>query len=166
MRKRRGRLCEIADLTGTAHKKEIRMIEINHSVLIQIGIFVVLVFVLNAVLYKPIREGLKKRKDKFSGLANDIETDRKKASEQEQDLAKGLLKAKNEGADKKEAIVADAAEQEKGIISEINAKAAKDLDELRAKIAGDVKAAEDTLEKEVDAFAAAIGEKILGRALS
>ncbi|SHJ48327.1 F-type H+-transporting ATPase subunit b [Desulfatibacillum alkenivorans DSM 16219] len=136
------------------------------TVVWQIINFLVLVVVLNMVLFKPIRKGLQERKTKFSGLARGIETDKTKAAEQEQTLSTSLLKAKNEGAAKKEAIVAEATEQEQGIINEINDKAAKDLEELRAKIAGEVKNAETALEKEVDAFAATIGEKILGRALS
>ncbi|MBI9077573.1 MAG: ATPase [Desulfatibacillum sp.] len=136
------------------------------TVVWQIVNFLVLVLVLNLVLFKPIRKGLQERREKFSGLTKGIETDRGKAAEQEKSLSASLLKAKNEGASKKEAIVAEATDQEQGIISEINDKAAKDLDELRAKIAGEVRAAETALEKEVDAFAATIGEKILGRALS
>lgn len=142
------------------------MIEINYSVFIQIANFLVLIFVLNYILYKPIRKGLRQRREKFAGLAGDIEADQKTAGDQESALAAGLLEARNKGADEKEAIVADAVQQEKEIISEINDKAAKDLEQLRTKIALDVKQAQSALEKEVDTFAAAIGEKVLGRALS
>ncbi len=142
------------------------MVSIDYSVFFQVANFLVLIFVLNYVLYGPIREGLKKRKEKFTGLARGTEADQKEAAQQREALSASLLEARSEGAAKKEALVAEAAEQEKDIIGEINDKAAKDLDALRAKIAGEVSQAESALAKEVDSFASAIGEKVLGRAMS
>jgi F-type H+-transporting ATPase subunit b len=62
-------------------------------------------------------------------------------------------------------LVQTAAEEEKAIIEKINQKAQAELVEMREKIAKDAETVRATLQKEIDVFADAIGEKILGRAV-
>ena len=50
-------------------------------------------------------------------------------------------------------------------MAEINAKAQASLAEIREKIAKDSAAVQASLEKQIDDFAKAIGQKILGRAV-
>jgi len=100
------------------------------STLIQIANFIFLIFILNIILYKPIRSVLIQRKEKITGLEEGIE-----------------------------------AEEEKEIIEKINKKAQANLAEVRQKIAKDAEEAKKSLLKEIDGFANAIGEKILGRAV-
>ena len=61
--------------------------------------------------------------------------------------------------------MAAASEEEKSIIGEINKKAQADLAEVQDKIKRDAEAVRTVLQKEVDDFAKAIGQKLLGRAV-
>ena len=59
----------------------------------------------------------------------------------------------------------EGAEEEKKIIDQINQKAQANLKEVREKIAKDAENVRVSLHKEIDTFANAISEKILGRAV-
>jgi len=132
--------------------------------LLQIANFLVLLFVLNLVLYKPIRKILRQRKEKFQGLEESANVTGRQAEEQNQAFAEGIRQARVKGQKAKEALVQAATDEEGAIVAKINAKAKEDLAEVKAKIVKDVDAVRSALEKEVDAFADAITQKILGRA--
>ena len=136
------------------------------SLFIQLANFLILIWVLNLILFRPIRSVLIQRKEKIAGLEQSAETASKDLQEKEDAYAKGIKEARTKGLKEKEVLVEQAAEEERGIIAKINERAQADLSEVRNKIAKDEEAAKVTLVKEIDGFANAIGEKILGRAIS
>jgi F-type H+-transporting ATPase subunit b len=135
------------------------------SVLIQIANFVFTIWVLNLLLYKPIRKILKQRKEKVDGLELSIETSAEDAREKDEAFVAGVKEARSRGVGKKNALVQEAADEEKSIIADINQKAQAELLEIRGKIKKEAEIARDSLQKEVDSFADQISEKILGRAV-
>lgn len=140
------------------------MVSVDGSLLIQIINFLFLLFVLNLVLFKPIRKILLERKEKISGLEKGIESLSTQANDQDQAYKDGLKGARTEGLKMKESFVEKASQEEKEIIDRINKKAQSSLAEIRAQVAEETEKARVILETEVDFFARAIGEKILGRA--
>ena len=141
------------------------MVSISLPILaIQIVNFLVLIFLLNLLLYKPIRGILRQRKEKLQGLETSVATANRQADEKNQAFSEGLKNARLKGQSQKEALVKAATDEEQAIVAEINNKAKEDLDAVRAKIAQDIDAVRASLEKDVDAFADAITTKILGRA--
>ena len=135
------------------------------SLLIQVVNFIFLIFILNIILYKPIRNVLIQRKEKIAGLEEGIEAFERDAIEKEDAFALGIKGARANGLKEKEALLIAAAEEESKIIEKINKKAQADLAEVREKIVKDAEVAKTSLLKEIDGFANAIGEKILGRAV-
>lgn len=141
------------------------MVSVDYSVLIQIFNFILLIIALNVVLYKPIRSILKQRNEKISGLEKGIETAKNDAEESEKAFGAGIKQARANGLKQKDALIDEATQEETKIISEINEKAQASLAETRQKIKNDIDGVRADLSKEVDAFANAISEKILGRAV-
>lgn len=141
------------------------MIDINVSLFIQIANFVLMIWILNIILYKPIRNMLNRRKEKVEGLEQNIERSNMDAKEKDEAYKSGVKEARIKGLKEKEALLLAAAEEEKEAIAKINEKAAADLVEIRGKIKKDVENVRTSLQQEVDAFANSIGEKILGRAV-
>jgi len=133
------------------------------SLIIQIVNFVFLIWVLNLLLYRPIRKILTQRKEKIGGLELSIETSNKDALEKDQAFAAGIKEARAKGLKEKDVLVQQATEEEKSIVAEINRKAQAELAEVRSKIKNDAQAVRESLHKEVDNFADQICEKILGR---
>ena len=135
------------------------------TVSLQILNFLVLIFFLNLVLYKPIRGILQKRREKMEGLEKDINGALKGADAKAESLEKGLADARSRGLKNRDEITEKGILEQKEIISDINEKAARELEEMRKKIAADILDAEASLKKEIPAFARAISEKMLGRAI-
>ncbi|MDM8553032.1 ATPase, partial [Desulfobacterales bacterium HSG2] len=114
---------------------------------------------------KPVRNVLLQRKEKITGLEQDIDDFKKGAKEKIDAFSSGIKDARAKGLKEKEAIMETAANEEKEIIGKINEKAAANLAEVREQIAKEAEDVRASLMKEVDVFAKNIGQKILGRAV-
>ena len=141
------------------------MINVDKSVFIQIINFLFLIWAMNVVLYKPIRKILLQRKEKIAGLEQSIENFGKNAQEKEDAYASGIKEARAKGQKEKEALLLTAQNEEKQLIEKINKKAQEDLVQMRDKIAKEAESVRISLQNEVGTFAAAIGQKILGRVI-
>jgi F-type H+-transporting ATPase subunit b len=141
------------------------MVNLDGSILLQIANFVLLVWILNMVLYKPIRKILKERADIVAGSQSQIDGALQQVQAKEDAYAEGLRQARVSGQKEKEALMQTAAEEEKAIIDAINESAQLELKAAKEKIAQEMGAVKLSLEADIDAFADAIGKKILGRAV-
>jgi F-type H+-transporting ATPase subunit b len=142
------------------------MISVDFTLFIQMANFIVLIFIMNFILYKPIRNILIERKKKIQGYKEDIDTRQRDAAESEQTFQAKISEARMKGLEKKEGFKQAGQEEEKHLISEINQKAQANLEAVCAQIAKDAEDARRKLKAEVKAFSSAIAEKILGRAVS
>ncbi|HKL83786.1 MAG TPA: ATPase [Desulfobacter sp.] len=134
------------------------------SAVYQMVNFLVLLFLLNLVLYKPIRNVILERKAKVGTLNSGVEKNLADLEKQKDDYKEGLRQARGEGLKKKEVFIEEASAQEKEIITRINQKAQANFAEIKAQVAEETEQARKALEAEVEVYAKAIGEKILGRA--
>jgi F-type H+-transporting ATPase subunit b len=132
---------------------------------VQAANLILLVFLLNIVLYRPIRQILEQRKKKINGLEETIEDSTDTLAEKESAYAAGIREARKKGMLEKDALIQVASEEEKRILDKINADAQEELNAVKAKIGQEAEAAKAALLKEVDTFANEIGKKILGRAV-
>lgn len=134
------------------------------SAVYQMVNFLVLLFLLNLVLYKPIRNVILERKAKVGTLSSGVEKNLGDLEKQKNDYKEGLKQARGEGLKKKEVFIEEASAQEKEIITRINQKAQANFAQIKAQVAEETEQARKALEAEVEVYAKAIGEKILGRA--
>jgi F-type H+-transporting ATPase subunit b len=133
------------------------------SLIIQIANFLLIIWVLNLILYRPIRNILRQRKEKIDGLELRIDTYTEDAQKKDDAFASGIQEARIKGLKEKETLLQAAAEEEKQIIANENNKAQAELAEIRKKIVKDAEAARASLQEKVDEFANDICQKILGR---
>ena len=134
------------------------------SLVYQMINFLILLFVLNLVLYKPIRNVLLERKAKIEGMQNGAEKAQSDLVAGEDAYNNGLKQARSKGLKSKEAFIEEASKEEKEIIDRINKKAQANFADIKKQVAQETEQARKALEAEVDVYAKAIGEKILGRA--
>ncbi|MBC2711498.1 MAG: ATPase [Desulfosarcina sp.] len=139
------------------------MVSVDGSIVLQMVNFLLLIWILNMVLYKPIRKILLERKEKVTGLQSDIDGSAQQVKSKEDAYAEGVRQARAAGQKEKEAMIQAAAEEEKVIIGKINESAQAELKAVKEKITQEMGTAKSALEEEIDAFADAIGQKILGR---
>ena len=142
------------------------MISVSPFLFVQMVNFILLIFILNAILYKPIRNSLIERKKKIQGAEEAIEGAKRNADEAGQTFKTKMGDAKMKGYQEKEALKQAGQEEEKRLVDEINQKAQAELEAVRAQIAKDAESARGKLKGEMKGFSAAIAEKILGRAVS
>ena len=141
------------------------MITMDITLVIQIINMFVLMFLLNGVLYKPVKKILKERSEKLQGMEAEISKHEKNAQLRQQEVdakmakASGKAKAALDSARSDAQAAGDAKLAE--IKSEAEAKKTKQLAEISAEIDG----ARKTLQENLDGFAASMASKILGRSL-
>lgn len=141
------------------------MIEVSGFLFVQMANFIVLIFILNFILYKPIRKILIERKKKIQGLEESIDASQRDAAETDQTFQTKVSEAKMKGHQQKEAMKQAGEEEERQLVEEINRKAQADLEAARAQVAKLAEQARTKLKAETKVFSAAIAKKILGRAV-
>ena len=139
------------------------MVSVDGSIVLQIANFLLLIWILNMVLYRPIRKILLERKEKMVGMQSDIDGSAQQVKSKEDAYADGVRQARAAGQKEKELLMQAAADEEKAIIGKINETAQAELKDVREKITQEMGTVKAALENEIDAFADAIGKKILGR---
>ena len=140
-------------------------VNIDITLVYQIANFLILIFVMNFLMYRPIRNMLAQRREKIGSLEENIEIAVKGAKENEDEFSTGIKIARSQGQKEKESFLEAAAAEEREIIDRINQKAHSEMNEVRQKIKNDADEVRKSLLKEVDTFANEIGKKILGRAV-
>ena len=139
------------------------MVSVDGSLVLQIVNFLLLIWIMNMVLYKPIRKILLERKAKVDGLQSDIEDSDRQVQSIEDAYAAGVRQARAAGQKEKEALLQAAQDEEKAIVGKINESAQAELRTVKEKITQEMGTVKAALEEEIDAFANAIEQKILGR---
>lgn len=141
------------------------MISIDLTVFIQMINFLILIWALNFVLYRPIRGIIAQRREKVNGLESTIEQFEQDVEEKAGAIDSGIKDAREKGQKEKEALEQAAREEEMQMKEKINEKAKQDLAEIREKVARETEEVRQSLQPQIDSFADQISEKILGRAV-
>ncbi|MCJ2165432.1 MULTISPECIES: ATP synthase F0 subunit B [unclassified Pseudodesulfovibrio] len=126
--------------------------------------FVVMVFLLNVVLIKPIREIIKKRKGLMADQLGKIEDFNESAGKKVADYEAQLAAARKEAGDIRNTAKEAGVAQEQAMLSVAGEEASSTIQTARAEIQSQVKAAMDQLTKDVDKYAEQATGKILGQA--
>ena len=139
------------------------MINIDQSLVYQLINFLLLLIILNAILYKPIRTILKQRAEKMTGLKAEAQKANGDMMQKEQDYQNRLQQARKEGFEQKNIFKLEGQEEEKKLLQQTNQKIEAELTQNRQKIAQQVEEARKKLSGEVTSFSQEIAQKILGR---
>ena len=141
------------------------MITIDITLFIQIINILILIVVMNAVLYKPVRTVLAKRKEKVGELSNSIETFKKNATLRKEEINRKLnsarIRAKEEIEKAKGDAQATTAESLAKVRQEVSVSKTSQLDEIKKQFAE----AQQQLSGQIDSFATDMAAKILGRSI-
>ena len=141
------------------------MITIDITVVIQIINILILIVVMNAVLYKPVRTVLAKRKEQLAELTNSIETFKKNAELRKEEITRKLndarSKAKEEIEKAKSTAQAATAESLVNVRQEATANKTVQLSEIHKQFTD----AQQQLSGQIDSFASDMAAKILGRSI-
>lgn len=141
------------------------MIDMDITLVIQIINMIVLMVFLNSVLYKPVREVLRKRSEKLQGMQGEISKFEKNAQLRQEEVDAKMAKASGKAKAALDTARADAqaagAEKLAAIKAEADADKDKQMADIKAQLAGATK----DLQANLDSFATQMASKILGRSL-
>lgn len=142
------------------------MLSLDYSVFIQLANFLVLLFLLNIILYRPVRRILKQRNEEMSKLGQQTAELEAEASARSRGLEESEAGVRKQGFKEKEVLKNDALELEKKMYQEASASAGSKIEEARRGTEKKVREIRQVLEKEVQLFSRELSEKVLGRRLS
>jgi len=142
------------------------MIDIDWTMFAQLINFLLLVFLLNLVLFRPIRTMLRDRQAKLLAQEADINllTDQGKGLEDE--IKEKLAAARRDGAGARETLKQEGAQAEATLLEEVKRQADLEWATVEKKIKTDMAKARESLQKQAQSFARLLATKILGRELS
>lgn len=143
----------------------IQIMVFDVALLVQIAAMLVLMFILNSMLFKPIRQMLEERAAKMSSLQGDVEKYEHNASQLLTSFNEKLAEARRAGQGERERLKTEARTVEKGLI----AASSKEADGIKQSMLSDlgtqVEAVRKDLRAKSEGFAAEIAQKLLGRAI-
>ncbi|MFH1491154.1 MAG: ATP synthase F0 subunit B [Pseudomonadota bacterium] len=140
-------------------------LNIDYTVIIQIVNFLVLLFILNILLYRPVRKILGKRKEEIDSCEKMIGEYREKIGLDSKALEENMIGARREGYKVKEELKGAGLEQEKDLVQGAIGSTAEKFDKAKKEIEGQIIRVRQSLENEVSAFSKELAEKILGRSV-
>ena len=142
------------------------MIELDYTLFVQIINFLVLVFLLNMVLFRPIRRIIRERQARMTMFEEDISglADTQQGVLGEVDAQ--LAEARREGLGLRENLRQEGSQEETSLLEQVKKEVDEEWARVEAKIKKDVAQARDALREQARDFAMALSAKILGRKLS
>jgi len=142
------------------------MIDIDWTLLAQLINFLLLVFLLNLVLFRPIRKAMRERQAKLladEAAANRLEMESQGLSDE---IKEKLAAARRDGAGQREALKQEGSQAEASLLEEVKRQVDQEWAQVEKKIKADMAKARESLKKQAKSFAQLLAAKVLGRELS
>ena len=140
--------------------------EINFSLLITQGvIFLLVLFLLNKTLFKPILRILHEREERTEGFFRKSEEIGERAKETLEKYKERIQLAKKESLELKRKCVSEGNEEKEKILNKAREETNKYLESIRDKIKSESDATRKVLIKQVENLSRGIAEKVLGKSL-
>jgi F-type H+-transporting ATPase subunit b len=135
------------------------------TLVIQMVNMFVLMFLLNAIIYKPVRKILRERAAKLQGMNDDVAKLQDNARRRQEEVDKKMALASGKAKSALDAARAEAQMAGDAKIAAIKAEADSEKDTQLAEVKAQIVNAGKELQANLDGFATAMAGKILGRSL-
>ena len=142
------------------------MIDIDWTLYAQLINFLLLVFLLNVVLFRPIRNALRDRQAKLLAQEAEINVLTDKGRSLEDEILEELAAARRAGAGARETLKQEGAQAEASLLDEVKRQVEVEWATVEKKIKADMAKARASLKTQAQSFAQLLATKILGRELS
>ena len=137
----------------------------NVTVFFQIANFLFLLFILNFLVYRPIRRILGQRGDQIASFQKMIADFQNGFEEEAKTLEGNMVSARKEGFKEKENLKNTGLEKEKVMVQEAMSSTEERIGTAKEEIKRLSNQARQSLEEEVRVFSLELAEKILGRSI-
>jgi F-type H+-transporting ATPase subunit b len=137
------------------------MLEFNNWIFVLFLNFIILFFILNAILFKPLLQIFKEREDFVKGDLDAAKDMREKSEEGIARLNRELAESRGKAKEIFEALKAEGLSKQKEVLSATEAEAFATLEKARAEIKSDAEKARQSLRADVDKFSDEIVRKLV-----
>ncbi|MDB4944878.1 MAG: synthase sector subunit b [Labilithrix sp.] len=138
-------------------------VDLDASLFVQLGFFLILLFVLKPTLFDPMMRLFEEREKRIEGT-------RHRATKEDEKSAKALAKyeailatARESGASERDAIRAEGTRREQALLAQVRAEVAATLERGRAQIDQEATVARAQLRTEARALGRQAASRVLGR---
>lgn len=142
------------------------MIDIDWTMFAQLINFLLLVFLLNVVLFRPIRAIIRDRQAKMLAQEAEINLLSDQGRSVEDEIKEKLAEARRAGAGARENLKQEGAQAEATLLEEVKRQVEVEWTTVEKKIKADMAKAREALQTQTQSFAQLLATKILGRELS
>jgi F-type H+-transporting ATPase subunit b len=141
------------------------MVDINYTVFFQIVNFLLLIFILNVLLYKPILKIMDERKKRLQASEDEIESLKQTIERKTAEYEEKIRLAKAAAMDQRNEIQKQGAEEGRKVIEQAREEIAKMTEEFKEKLDKEMNEARQILAGRSRAISLEIAEKVLGRSI-
>ena len=141
------------------------LISLDKSLIIQIINFLILLFLLQKVLYKPLLAKMSERTEAIRKSLEEAQLARAEAAKQQQENAERLRAAHTEAAAIRAAALKEAGEEQRKLVEAARVEATRLVESARAQMETDIRRAREELRREVSDLAIEVAEKLVRKSL-
>ena len=141
------------------------MVSLDYSLIIQIVNFLLLIFILNRILYRPLLGMLDRRKRQFADSEAEIKRLQEMVDQKMGAYEEKLRQAKAAAVEEKNEIIRRGAEEVKALNDAARSEIPALMEEFQTRLAGEVDTAKRILAGQSRKLSVEIAEKVLGRSL-
>ena len=141
------------------------MIKLDWTLFLQFANFMILMVVLNALLFKPLRAALQARREAIESSKAKVHDIDEQVQAQIARYEAQLQDARLQGAQERATLRKAGQEEEARILGAANQTAAEKLQTIKEQIQGEAGTARQALRDETEDLAREIAGKVLGRAI-
>jgi F-type H+-transporting ATPase subunit b len=141
------------------------LINIDKSLIIQAINFLILLFVLHRLLYKPLLAKMQERSSAIKKSLDEAQAARAEAVRQQEENAARLKAAYAEAATIREQALKEAAEEQRRLLEAARTESQRMMESAKAQLDADIRRARDELRREVSDLAIDIAEKLVRKSL-
>jgi F-type H+-transporting ATPase subunit b len=150
-------------LAVAAAEEDVPLIDVDHTLWIQLGIFLLLMIFLTKVVFGPYLKLREAREKGIEGARGEAKKMQHGADERVADYEGRLLQAKQRGAEEKARLRAEGADRERDVVGRAREETTKTIEAARAKLQQETVKLRADMVPRVSELATAVARKMLGR---
>ena len=136
--------------------------EFNATFFATIISFLVFVYLMNKILYEPVRKIVTERENFIEGNYSDAEKNQQEAEELSNEKEEKLVEAKEDARIKYNEIVSGFKDKKNDILNNAQKEASDNLEHAYSELEGDANSAKESLKNSIKDLANDIVEKVIG----
>jgi F-type H+-transporting ATPase subunit b len=141
------------------------LISFDKSLIVQGINFLLLLFILHRILYKPLVAKMNERTSAIQKALEEAQLARTEAARQQEENATRLRSAYQEAASIREQALKEAGEEQRKLVEAAQAEARRLVETAKAQTDADIRRAREELRREVAGLAVAVAEKLVRKSL-